>query len=103
MAMATGIVALATARKPEAPAPATSNKANSRQGQALTAVCLAVAVGFEPTVGVTPHNISSVAPSAARTRHREKRYPATLVGGKSGLGRTESQRALRADQSSVGR
>lgn len=39
--MATGIVALATARKPEAPAPATSNKANSRQGQALTAVCLA--------------------------------------------------------------
>ena len=36
---------------------------------------LAVAVGFEPTVGLTPHNISSVAPSAARTRHREKRYP----------------------------
>src|SRR3954453_21054927 len=35
---------------------------------------LAVAVGFEPTVGLTPHNISSVAPSAARTRHRAEGY-----------------------------
>ena len=34
----------------------------------------AVAVGFEPTVGVNPHNISSVAPSAARTRHRGEPY-----------------------------
>ena len=33
---------------------------------------LAVTVGFEPTVGVNLHNISSVAPSAARTRHRER-------------------------------
>ncbi len=31
---------------------------------------MAVTVGFEPTVGVNLHNISSVAPSAARTRHR---------------------------------
>lgn len=33
---------------------------------------LAVAVGFEPTVGLTPHIISSDAPSAARTRHRNE-------------------------------
>lgn len=31
---------------------------------------LAVTVGFEPTLAVTPNNISSVAPSAARTRHQ---------------------------------
>ena len=30
---------------------------------------MAVAVGFEPTVAVTPHSISSAAPSAARTRY----------------------------------
>lgn len=35
---------------------------------------LAVAVGFEPTVGLTPHIISSDAPSAARTRHRGEPY-----------------------------
>ena len=35
---------------------------------------LAVAVGFEPTVGLTPHIISSDAPSAARTRHRAEHY-----------------------------
>lgn len=35
---------------------------------------LAVTVGFEPTVGVNLHNISSVAPSAARTRHRREAY-----------------------------
>jgi site-specific recombinase XerD len=29
----------------------------------------AVTVGFEPTLALTPNNISSVAPSAARTRH----------------------------------
>ena len=34
----------------------------------------AVAVGFEPTVGLTPHIISSDAPSAARTRHRGRGY-----------------------------
>jgi hypothetical protein len=31
---------------------------------------LAVTVGFEPTLAFTPNNISSVAPSAARTRHQ---------------------------------
>ena len=30
----------------------------------------AVTVGFEPTLAFTPNNISSVAPSAARTRHQ---------------------------------
>lgn len=35
---------------------------------------MAVAVGFEPTVGLTPHIISSDAPSAARTRHRGVPY-----------------------------
>src|SRR3546814_1147500 len=35
---------------------------------------MAVAVGFEPTVGLTPHIISSDAPSAARTRHRRRDY-----------------------------
>lgn len=34
----------------------------------------AVAVGFEPTVGLSPHIISSDAPSAARTRHRGRGY-----------------------------
>jgi hypothetical protein len=29
-----------------------------------------VTVGFEPTLAFTPNNISSVAPSAARTRHQ---------------------------------
>ncbi len=32
--------------------------------------CVAVTVGFEPTLALTPNNISSVAPSAARTRHQ---------------------------------
>ena len=31
-------------------------------------------MGFEPTVGLTPHIISSDAPSAARTRHRRRDY-----------------------------
>ena len=35
---------------------------------------LAVTVGFEPTVDFHPHNFSRVAPSAARTRHRELGY-----------------------------
>ena len=30
---------------------------------------MAVALGFEPRVAVTPHSISSAAPSAARTRY----------------------------------
>ena len=30
---------------------------------------VAVALGFEPRVAVTPHSISSAAPSAARTRY----------------------------------
>ena len=33
---------------------------------------VAVTVGFEPTLAFTPNNISSVAPSAARTRHQLK-------------------------------
>ena len=36
---------------------------------------MAVTVGFEPTVGLHPHNFSRVAPSAARTRHRGEDYP----------------------------
>ena len=32
---------------------------------------VAVTVGFEPTVRFHAHNFSRVAPSAARTRHRE--------------------------------
>ena len=39
-----------------------------------------MAVGFEPTVGLTPHNISSVAPSAARTRHRRRDYRTADAG-----------------------
>ena len=35
---------------------------------------MAVTVGFEPTVGFHPHNFSRVAPSAARTRHRDLGY-----------------------------
>ena len=35
---------------------------------------VAVTVGFEPTVGFHPHNFSRVAPSAARTRHRQIGY-----------------------------
>ena len=35
---------------------------------------VAVTVGFEPTVGFHPHNFSRVAPSAARTRHRQTGY-----------------------------
>ena len=35
----------------------------------MTGFLMAVAVGFEPTVAVTPHSISSAAPSAARTRY----------------------------------
>ena len=34
------------------------------------AFLIAVTVGFEPTLAFTPNNISSVAPSAARTRHQ---------------------------------
>ena len=41
---------------------------------------MAVTVGFEPTVGVNPHNFSRVAPSAARTRHRQVDY---YIGGSS--------------------
>lgn len=36
-----------------------------------TFMVMAVAQGFEPWVAVTLHNISSVAPSAARTRHHQ--------------------------------
>ena len=39
---------------------------------------VAVTVGFEPTVDFHPHNFSRVAPSAARTRHREIGY---YIGG----------------------
>ena len=40
---------------------------------------MAVTVGFEPTVGLHPHNFSRVAPSAARTRHRGEDYPSREV------------------------
>ena len=35
---------------------------------------VAVALGFEPRVAVTPHSISSAAPSAARTRYLTRPY-----------------------------
>ena len=35
---------------------------------------VAVTVGFEPTLAFTPNNISSVAPSAARTRHQRVNF-----------------------------
>ena len=35
---------------------------------------VAVALGFEPRVAVTPHSISSAAPSAARTRYLTQPY-----------------------------
>ena len=79
-----GAVALAIARETLPPKSRSIQETNSRQGQALTAICLAVAVGFEPTVGLTPHNISSVAPSAARTRHREERYRYACCVSKAG-------------------
>ena len=48
------------------PAPVGHNKAAKPQwGRAA----VAVALGFEPRVAVTPHSISSAAPSAARTRY----------------------------------
>ena len=53
--------------------PPFSEKQNPRDPNVYkgsTGVSMAVTVGFEPTVGVNLHNISSVAPSAARTRHR---------------------------------
>ena len=46
--------------------PARHNKtARPQWGRAA----VAVALGFEPRVAVTPHSISSAAPSAARTRY----------------------------------
>ena len=48
------------------------------------AVHMAVAVGFEPTVGLTPHIISSDAPSAARTRHRAEHYRRVSASRKQG-------------------
>ena len=60
-------------RRPEHPwghkqhgTPARHNKtARPQWGRAA----VAVALGFEPRVAVTPHSISSAAPSAARTRY----------------------------------
>ena len=51
---------------------------------------MAVAVGFEPTVGLTPHIISSDAPSAARTRHREVPYRTGHDSRKPGPSRSPS-------------
>ena len=49
-----------------APTPSRYNKtARPQWGRAA----VAVALGFEPRVAVTPHSISSAAPSAARTRY----------------------------------
>lgn len=39
----------------------------------IPGVSVAVALGFEPRVAVTPHSISSAAPSAARTRYQWER------------------------------
>ena len=44
---------------------ATATAARPQWGRAA----VAVALGFEPRVAVTPHSISSAAPSAARTRY----------------------------------
>ena len=57
---------------------------------------MAVTVGFEPTVGVNLHNISSVAPSAARTRHRGKAYDTT------GLSANRAVATARRDKHSPG-
>ena len=61
-----------TTRRPEIyrgnkpPTPRRHNKtARPQWGRAA----VAVALGFEPRVAVTPHSISSAAPSAARTRY----------------------------------
>ena len=59
--------------------PATKNTPNLRFGVFSKSLIgtVAVTVGFEPTLAFTPNNISSVAPSAARTRHRGRVYATT--------------------------
>ena len=50
---------------------------NAPRPQPLTGTAglpVAVALGFEPRVAVTPHSISSAAPSAARTRYLTRPY-----------------------------
>ena len=55
-----------TSTHAHAPTPSRHNKtARPLWGRAA----VAVALGFEPRVAVTPHSISSAAPSAARTRY----------------------------------
>jgi len=44
---------------------------------------MAVPVGFEPTVDFHPHNFSRVAPSAARTRYRQRVYTAEFSNEES--------------------
>ena len=50
---------------PLEPRPGTTKPPGPNWGRAA----VAVALGFEPRVAVTPHSISSAAPSAARTRY----------------------------------
>ena len=54
-----------TATQPHGTPPRHNKTARPQWGRAA----VAVALGFEPRVAVTPHSISSAAPSAARTRY----------------------------------
>ena len=48
-----------------------STKQGKPRAERLGVFAMAVTVGFEPTVRFHAHNFSRVAPSAARTRHRD--------------------------------
>ena len=50
-------------------APHTPRRHNKTARPQWGRAAVAVALGFEPRVAVTPHSISSAAPSAARTRY----------------------------------
>ena len=60
-------------RRPEHPwgnkPPRTRRRHNKTARPQWGRAAVAVALGFEPRVAVTPHSISSAAPSAARTRY----------------------------------
>eukprot|EP01032_Pedospumella_encystans_P038021 gene38021-43065_t len=74
------------------PAAGTREAGDPAQIDVWTGSHLAVAVGFEPTVGLTPHIISSDAPSAARTRHRREGYRSAGATVKSGSGLLDGDR-----------
>ena len=61
------------ARHTKQPGPSTRARTPSRHNKTARPhwgrAAVAVALGFEPRVAVTPHSISSAAPSAARTRY----------------------------------